>query len=581
MTIWRQNIMPPKQHKLPIVTFDANGEMHIHTQNEEVRQMILDMRDSDDALELFCKFFLKSSFKKPFTAQRRNFAQNISNPDLPYIWGMASRSFGKTTLLWAELIRRLCFRLSPFILYCSSELRLAERRTESVRIALMSNPRIREFFGYLAPKYIEGMREVFGLKAWKLADPITGESYAVVVPKSDGTVVNGLVEYIEGEQQRPSFILCDDITDRKRVNDETYRSQHTDWLWGTLFPCVENEVQPDAQTHRWGIERGKRSPWQIAIIDTCKHSGAAIEVAAQQPDWTGERYALAKQVDPNGEVFVSMVDYLTDEQIMEIYLRHKRIGKEDTFFREYVCRAGAANDSKFPTIFQYYKEKDRDLNAPSDLTRFIIVDPARSQNARSDFTAMLAVAVDIYAAKIYLRGMIHERLAFEDIGMRLCSFAEQMNTRILAVEDAGLNDAIRGPLEKFADKRGLNPYWIWLPAGRKYIDADGERRTIKEARASAALWLYRPFEPTHPDGHVWHEESLRSGPLEAQQLSFPYNERDDALDTLGYVDYVIRELGLHFNKQVEQKADQQQSSDWDEWDDLLQNDVPITSRLCA
>lgn len=569
--------------KLPIVTFDRDGTMHVHTQNEEVRKLIYDIRDSEDGLELFCKFFLKASFKKPFTAHRRSFARNISNPDLPYVWGMASRSFGKTTLLWAELMRRLCFRLSPFILYCSSELRLAERRTESVKVALMTNPMIREYFGNMAPQYIEGMREVFGTKAWKLADPITGESYAVVVPKSDGTIVNGLVEYIEGEQQRPSFILCDDITDRKRVNDEVYREEHIDWLWGTLFPCVENEVQPNPKTHRWGLARGQRSPWQIAVIDTCKHSGAAIEVAAQQPDWTGERYALAKQTSKDGEEekFVSMVDYLTDEQIMEIWLRHKRIGKEDRFFREFVCRAGASNDSKFPTNFQYYSGSDIDLNAPNDLTRFIIVDPARSQNARSDFTAMLAVAVDIYTAKIYLRGMIHERLAFEDIGRRLCQFAEEMNTRILAVEDAGLADAIRGPLEKYTSKWGLNPYWIWLPAHRKYVDADGERRTIKEARASAALWLYRPFEPTHPQGHVWHENSLRFGPLESQMLSFPYCTGWDAIDTLGYIDYVMRELGLYFNKQVAQEPGKPPISDWDEWDDLLENDIPMSARLCA
>lgn len=547
-----------KQATQPIVTFDSEGVMQVHTADETLKKFLYSCRDDEDGLEKFCKYFFnhtgkdgreRGSFTKPFTEHRKRFARRISNTDLPHLWGMANRSFGKTTLIWAEIIRRLVFRISPFILYVSSELRLAEQRTENIRIALLSNPALREVFGTMIPQYVDGMREVWGKKAWKLVDPETGESFAVVVPKSDNAVVNGLVDFVEGRQQRPSFILCDDITDRKRVKDELYREEHIDWLWGTLFPCVEAETQPNPRTHQWGITRGQRPPWQIAIIDTCKHTQAAVEVAAQQPDWFGERYAVAAETEPGK--FVSLVSYLSDEQVQEKYEQFQRIGKEDRFFREYMCVAGASNDSKFPTTFQYYSDKDIDLNGSNKLVRFVVVDPARTANPRSAYTAMLAVAVDCQRAKVYLRGMIHERLNYEDIGRRLCSFAMAHNANILAVEDAGLHDAIRGPLEKFAQKMGLMAQWIWLPAQRKYIESeDGERRTIKEARASSALWLYRPFEPTHPLGHVWHENSLRFGPLENQMLSFPDCTGWDAIDTLGYVDYVMRELGLYFDKQV-------------------------------
>lgn len=575
-----------KKINQPIVTFESDGTMHVHTSDQQVRAFVYACRDSEDGLEKFCKYFFnetrngkeRGSFTKPFNEHRKSYARLISNTDLPYIWAMANRSFGKTTLLWAEVIRRLCFRLNPFILYVSSELRLAEQRTENIRIALLSNPKLREFFGTMTPQYVDGMREVWGKKAWKLVDPETNESFAVIVPKSDNAVVNGLVDYVEGRQQRPSFILCDDITDRKRVKDETYREEHIDWLWGTLFPCVETETQPDPKTRRWNIARGTRPPYQIAIIDTCKHTAAAVEVAAQQPDWVGERYAVAKETEPNSGKFVSIVDYLSDEQVQEVYERFKRIGKEDRFFREYMCVAGASNDSKFPTTFQYYDSSQIDLNAPPNIIRFIIVDPARTANPKSAFTAMLAVAVDCTKAKVYLRGMIHERLNYEDIGRRLCSFAIENNASILAVEDAGLHDAIRGPLEKFAQKMGLSAHWIWLPAQRKYIESeDGERRTIKEARASSALWLYRPFEPTHPLGHVWHEINLKFGPLESQMLSFPDCTGWDAIDTLGYVDYVMRELGLYFDKQVEKTADLS-TQQHDPWDEIL-NEPAL--RLCG
>jgi hypothetical protein len=119
---------------------------------------------------------------------------------------------------------------------------------------------------------------------------------------------------------------------------------------------------------------------------------------------------------------------------------------------------------------------------------------------------------------------------------------------------------------------GINASWIWLPAARKYIESeDGERRTIKEARASSALWLYRPFEPTHPKGHVWHSESIKHGPLEQQMISFPDCRGWDAIDTLGYVDYVMRNIGLYFDKQVEHPDEKNRIpvKQYDPWDDIL------------
>ena len=570
-----------KRDNLPIIRFDVDGEMIIHTDDQKLHDMLWDFRYGDNALENFAKFFFNSidsrgrvrgSFTKPFNSHRKAFAQRISDVQLPYIWGVANRSFGKTTLIWAEIIRRIVFRISPFVLYVSSELKLAEQRTESIRLALLTNPLITEIFGTMVPQYVDGVREVWGKKAWKLVDPITGQSFCVVVPKSDNAVVNGLVDFIEGRQQRPSLILCDDITDRRRVMDEAYREEHVDWLWGTLFPCVETEIQPDPRTHKWSeIKPGHRPPWQIMIIDTCKHSQAAVEVAAQQPDWFGDRYATARETEPGSQVFVSIVDYLTDEQVQEQFEKYKRVGKENRFFKEYLCTAGASNDNKFPTEFQYYTE-DLSLNDNKDVVRFIIVDPARTANPRSAFTAMLSVAVDCKNANVYLRDMIHERLNYEDIGFRLCAFASRHNCDILAVEDAGLHDAIRGPLEKFAQKMGIDASWIWLPAARKYIESeDGERRTIKEARASSALWLYRPFEPTHPNGHVWHSESIKHGPLEQQMISFPDCRGWDAIDTLGYVDYVMRNIGLYFDKQVEHPDEENRIpvKQYDPWDDIL------------
>lgn len=572
------------QQQKPIVTFDADGSMQIHTTDPQWIKFINQCASGDDALETFAKFFFKRSFRKPFTKQRKQFARDISNPALPFIWEEASRSFGKTTLIWCELVRRLCFRQLRFIVYTMSELRLAERRTESVKNAIMSNHLIQRFFGKMNPQYNEGYRDIFGAKSWKLVDPETNESFAIVVPKSDNAVVNGLVEYIGGEQIRPDCILCDDITDRKRVHDENYRTQHMDWLFGTLFPCVENEFQPDPKTHRWpGINRGDRPPYQIMLIDTCKHAHCAVEIVSKDPEWTGAKYPAAEAINKERTLFRAINETLTDEQVQAAYDRYVRIGKENTFFREYMCEAGQNTNEGFPKTFRYYRESDLNLSERPDIVKFIIVDPARTgaDNPRAAFTAMLAVGVSCRTAQVWLRGMVHDRMAFQEIGYELMAFAKRTNTHILAVEDAGLNDAIRGPLEHYAMKAGMSPYWIWLPASRKYIETDdGDRRTIKEARASAALWLYKAFGESHPHGHVWHEESLRGGPLEQQQASFPECKFWDAIDTLGYIDYVMRELGLIFERQ-DKLVSSNMPDLHDEWDDVIEQRLWCYERSCA
>ena len=564
-----------KQNQKSIVTFDQDGTMHVHSTDQRVRDLIFACRDSEDGLEIFCKFFLPSSFKRPFTEDHKDFARRLSDLSLPQTWEIARRGFGKSTICWAEVIRRICFRLSCFIVYASNEMdNGAEAKTEAVRAALINTPKIREYFGVMSPKFEDGMRDKFSKKAFILVDPETNQSFCLVVPRSVGdtqsTSVRGLLYYVASRMRRPDFLVCDDITNKRRVHDEVYLKSHVSHLLEELFPCVDNEEQPDSHTHKWPNARGERAPWCLAVIDTAKHPGCAVEQMAQMPGWFGARHPMAVEVEPG--VFKSLVKTLSDEQITNIWKRHQSIGNDDGFYREYLCGYNTSEASKFPKTFQRYTD-DRSLNHMDHIHRVIIVDPARTRNLRSSFTAMLSIAVDCRTAKVYLRGMRHARMSIEEFTETLFGFAKDMNARYLAVEDNGLNDWIRGPLEKEASKRGVYPHWIWLPAARKYIETDGgERQSIKEARASSALWLYKPFEPTHPEGHVWHDDSLRNGPLENQQGAFPNNRRTDAMDTLGYIDYVMRNLGLFFEEQtyVNPKEENQPLTSAEEWAEIIE-----------
>jgi len=54
-------------------------------------------------------------------------------------------------------------------------------------------------------------------------------------------------------------------------------------------------------------------------------------------------------------------------------------------------------------------------------------------------------------------------------------------------------------------------------------------------------------------------------------ISFPDCRGWDAIDTLGYVDYVMRNIGLYFDKQVEHPDEENRIpvKQYDPWDDIL------------
>ncbi len=88
------------------------------------------------------------------------------------------------------------------------------------------------------------------------------------------------------------------------------------------------------------------------------------------------------------------------------------------------------------------------------------------------------------------------------------------------------------------------------------IDAGTGRLAAKRRRAIFAVRLYRPFMPTHPNGHIWHDVSLRDSPLEAQEKSYPNCTFWDALDCVGHIPQAMQKLGIYFEHQVDEENDE-------------------------
>lgn len=565
------------------MTFGSDGSVHIDQSNPAFAAIAERCLKEVDGLECFCMYFLNTgsgkrggTFSKAWTGPRKIYARSISNPRIPLLAAEAHRKFGKSVILGAECIRNICYRLTPFIVYTSSELGLAEKRTNAIRTQLINNPLIRKFFGDMKPSFIDGTREAFGTQSWKAVCPVSGQPICTVCPKSENTAVNGLLEYVEGREQRPTLIISDDGTDRKRVDDEAYRTEHMRWFFADLLPCVDDS-EPDPISHKWeGLRRGDAPPWIVRVIDTCKHGDALVENLDGLAEWVSLRFPMGKEVTPG--VFVSTAPELfSDEYVQTKFETLSRIGKPDIFYMEYLCQPQAKHSFGFPTEFQYYDESDESMNTDSDLFRFIIVDPARSVNPKSAATAMLVVAVDVKRARIYLRHLVNRHLSPEQLEEVLFALVVEFNSQVVCLEDQGLNDWLRTAIMNGAEKRGAIIYPVWLKAQAAGMMNRGEfgagKDSIKRWRAATAIPFYRPYEPTHPYGHVWHENSLKNSVLEGQMHDYPRCKKWDSIDCLGYIQQVLAKFGVTFMAQYEEGSEEKRERDEldAEWEALVRS----------
>ena len=562
------NVVTPNR---PMVRFLADGRIVLDTHDEGVREFLIACMYDDNRSEAFIRGLFGKSFNDGWVDQRREYLRRISDYSVPRSWTLARRTFGKTSLLLFETVRVLCLRLKGFILFTSNEQGLAEERTEAIRTILMTTPEIRDIFGYMKPQMVDGMKEVFGTCSWRLVDPVTNQPFAAVVPKSEGQTVNGLVLYVNGTMERPDLILNDDGEDRKTIDNEEIRKTHREWVTDVLSPCVDTNVQPDPETQRWPVKSPMtRTPWNFRFIDTYKHTDAYLPRLAEAPNdtstgaqyWDGERYPIAK-ANPDGS-FTSLVpELVSDRQVNALAREYESNGNPEGFWREYMCQRKPGGLNVFPASFQYYMDSDMNFTTRNDVDKFIICDPALTEDPTSAFSSMLAVAVDRHKGNIYFRRQITARMSPEDFDTNLFDLAEQTGTLWLLIEGLKGNNRLRDALIQAALKRGFPACVESLQTqtgASMDVDVGTGRLAAKRKRAIFAIRLYRPFLPTHPNGHVFHDISLKNSPMEAQMHSYPNCTFWDALDCVGHVDQAMRKLGIWFEQQFEEEEEKKQEA---------------------
>ena len=495
--------------------------------------------------EYFFQYFMADWWPNVTTWQRKKNIQTLEDDTIAYGYVTAYRGFAKTTQLTAYLIRCLCLRLQPFILFSSRTLDHAAAQTENVKAEILSNPYIREVFGSLKPQAYEGTNPAFSSKAYFLSDPKTAEPFAFVSPKGANMQVNGSLIRICNTMQRPTFIAIDDGEDREDVMSEELRAKYKDWFWGALLECVP-DVRPNPANHRWDRDEADwtwRPPWRVWQQDTVKHEDSNMSYIQQAPEWVGNTFPLAEP-HPNGGYRSLVPELVSTAQVNKDYQAALQRGMGDRFAMEKLCVAQISDDGGWSKdLFKYFRDRDLKLNDLPRDDKFVIVDPAKTAKAKSAATAMLGVAVDCRKSAIYLRDLINARMEIDEAPVKAIEMCLALNTPILAVEITGLEDWIKLQFKNEVIRRGLQNWitFVWLDAREAAPRGDygTGNDAIKRARASYLLNWYRK-------GDVYHEEILMNSALERQQLSFPKCSRWDALDCASYIPKLLEMGGRYW-----------------------------------
>jgi len=506
---------------------------------------------------LFGKLFFPKATRKLMSRQRIELLVALDNQDIAFINSLAHRTFGKTTWMMIFAARQIVMRFSRFMLYTSSEYKIASRRTEAIRSALVSED-FKVFFGDLRPRRVaRGVNSTFSADTYFLSDFNTGENFACISPRGSGQAVNGSIAPLSGgDFARVDLVLNDDGQPRKNIHNSNVRETYEEWLEAELFQTVETDEQP-GESGRWSLAPGQRAPWRIIMGDSCKHRLGVSVRWNTKPGWHSLVYPAAR-VGADGQLYAAHEIY-TDEAVRAMARRMK----PDHWAREFMCEPTSADAVIYKqTMFSHVDPLAHIASRKGNLFRFLVVDPSRVGHERANPTSILAVAVDLgKGGKITFLENLVANMEPEVYYARMFQIARDWSTSLIYIEDSGLANVLRNAVKTHAQLAGCwnQLEFKWLQSKRATdVEYGSGPEAVKVARAASLLPYYR-------QGLIQHAHSMRGAHLERHLLEWPECSEWGPTDTAGYVPEILEIEGIYLEGIEPESA----PFDADETDDYM------------
>ena len=186
-----------------------------------------------------------------------------------------------------------------------------------------------------------------------------------------------------------------------------------------------------------------------------------------------------------------------------------------TFASQYQNLSIPPSDATFKREwFRYYEQADL---RGVDLNRYLLIDPAISQEAYADYTAMVTVGVDQHS-NIYVLDILRERMDPNKIINNIFFQYERWHPQAVGLEEVAFQRSLRYSLKQEMEKR------------KRYlniVELSPHTRT-KDQRIKG-------LQPLYANGKVLHNKDLVYNIyLEDELLRFPNGKHDDEIDSLSY-----------------------------------------------
>ncbi len=456
---------------------------------------------------LFCQLFFPERFHLEFSEGHKELFDVLDNTDEPLIAVTAPRGFGKSTILnMVYPMKEILYRDRNLITQIANTADQAERDSTDLRNELTSNEYILATFG----NYKSTSRDdPYSKRTWKTGNK--RNKFGLIEHKGTMVVPRGVGQQIRGMKHgrfRFDLILGDDLEGTENVMSDEQRAK----LWRWLHSDVLNSVQRARR-----LAKGE-FPWRVVIVGTLLHEDSLLANLQENKNWTSIRLALADISDDGRDIKSTWQDFATDEDIRKLYAQFEEADSLDEFNREYLGVPVSARTQKFKkSMFKYFDESD--IMNRSGLESVIIVDPARTTEAKSNDTAIIGWSLDAISGRLYVRDLIVAKLHPDDMYRETGEMAKRIGAHTVGIESTGLGEFITQPFKDFLGKWGYN---------LEYVDLKSKgMKNEKDNRIASLLPYYR-------QGRIYHNKSCCK-PLEIQLLSFPFSKRKDAMDAGAYI----------------------------------------------
>lgn len=445
------------------------------------------------------KILFPESFPRPFASVTEPIFSLLDDDSVQKGVIKAPRGWGKsTTLNIGYAGKKALFQEKHFIVLISSTATKAQMESENLKRELMSNAIVRKIFGNVKTNSF-GDSEIdttFSKEMWT----VNGET--LIFPRGAGQQVRG----VRWGKRRPDLIIVDDLEDPEQVMSDEQRKKLKEWFFADVMNSIDRSV-----------------PWKVIFIGTLLHENALLADLIADPTWKNVEIDLC-----NDKLESNWPDFMTDQEVRDLYESYRVQGLLDVFYREYRGIPVAKETATFKEeYFRYYSESDPEFTkSKGKLESIVIIDPAKTVNVASDDSAIVGVGVNTEIPRVYIRDVVAGKMHPEEIYANAFAMADRLGARTIGYEVTSLNEFITYPITTYM-----------LQRGKFYNLVELKARGKKEDRIAMLSPLYRL-------GYVYHNKNV-SAILESQLLSFPKSKRDDVSDATAYLVEML-ELGERY-----------------------------------